>query len=154
MKKIILFTLLLILLIIVRTNDGSGSYLFFDDSQPFNSESCSPEKDPSVAVTVTAYSPTEEECDSDPYITAYQKPVREGTIAISRDLEKELGWRAGDRIHLNGLGVFEVNDRMSLKWRKRVDIFFHDTEKAVSFGIKQARAMKIEGPQNSLKKKA
>lgn len=99
---------------------------------------------PAVPVTVSAYSPSEEECDDDPYITAYQKPVKEGTIAISRDLEKEFGWSVGDKVHLKGIGVFEVWDRMNPRWKKKVDIFFHDTEKAVSFGIKQARVLKVE----------
>lgn len=99
---------------------------------------------PVVPVTVSAYSPTEEECDEDPYITAYQKPVKEGTIAISRDLEEELGWGIGDKVYLTGLGVFEVWDRMHPRWKKKVDIFFHDTDKAVSFGVRQAKVMKVE----------
>lgn len=142
MRKIVLFFVLLpILVIILETNGGrvesTGVGLAGQEMQ----------KDPHVAVTVTAYSPTEEECDEDPTITAYQRPVKEGTIAISRDLERELGWRVGDKIYLKGLGVFEVWDRMHPKWRKKVDIFFHDTEKAVSFGIKQAKAIKVERPQ-------
>lgn len=99
-----------------------------------------------VPVTVTAYSARKVECDGDPFITAYQNPVREGTIAISRDLESEFGWREGDRVHLAGLGVFEVNDRMASRWKKRVDIFFHDTKKALSFGIKQSKAVKVDIP--------
>lgn len=104
---------------------------------------------PVIPVTVTAYSPTIEECDDDPFITAYQRPVKVGTIAISRDLENEFGWQAGDLVHVIGLGVFEVNDRMHHKWKKRVDIFFSDTEKAVSFGIKRSRAIKIKKPATS-----
>lgn len=142
MRKIVLFLALLpILAIILETNGGrvesTGVGLAGQEMQ----------KDLHVAVTVTAYSPTEEECDEDPTITAYQRPVKEGTIAISRDLEEEFGWQPGDRIHLKGLGVFEVWDRMPPKWKKRVDIFFHDTEKAVSFGIRQAKAIKVERPQ-------
>ncbi len=147
MKKTILFLLLITSLIVFKeTKREAESSLA---SQAFTELL----RDPAISVTVSAYSPTEEECDSDPFITAFQKPVREGTIAISRDLEKELGWREGDRIHIHGLGVFEVNDRMAFKWKKRVDIFFHDTEKALSFGIKQANAVKIDVPQNNLKKK-
>ena len=146
MKKNILFTSLLALLVVIlETNGGAmiGPQSFLGEGQTCIDESVLRLKN-EMAVTVTAYSPTEEECDSDPYITAYQKPVKEGTIAISRDLEEEFGWRLGDRIHLKGLGVFVVWDRMHPKWKKKVDIFFNDTEKAVSFGVKQAKVLKVE----------
>lgn len=146
MKKFILLALLISLLLIIlgmqqgkrpdAASPGIETPLLVKKSIPFNKSD--------FDVTVTAYSPTEEECDSDPYITAYQKPVREGTIAISRDLEEELGWHLGDRIHIKDLGVFEVWDRMHPRWKKRVDIFFHDTEKAISFGVKQAKVVKVE----------
>lgn len=140
MRKTILVSMLaasLILLIEARRDSNATATEQESENKPVIS----------VPVTVTAYSPTEDECDSDPFITAYQKPVREGTIAISRDLENEFGWREGDRVHLAGLGVFEVNDRMASKWKKRVDIFFNDTEKAISFGVKQSTAVNVELPR-------
>lgn len=145
-KYILLAALLSLMVVILKAEVGVRSYLpasmFW--SQPQSNEPVTTNSNPALAVTVTAYSPTEEECDEDPYITAYQKPVKEGTIAISRDLEEELGWAIGDKVYLTGLGVFEVWDRMHPRWRKKVDIFFHDTERAVSFGVKQAKVLKVE----------
>ena len=146
MKKYSTLCFLASLLTALLLTDG-GARLTFQPLNDIEGKDVKPEKsnsNPVIPVTVTAYSPTEEECDSDPYITAYQKPVREGTIAISRDLEKEFGWRLGDKVHIAGLGVFEVWDRMHPRWKKRVDIFFHDTDKAVSFGIKQTQMIKME----------
>jgi hypothetical protein len=37
--------------------------------------------------------------------------VREGTIAVSRDLFA-LGWVKGRKVHVWGQGVFEINDLM------------------------------------------
>jgi 3D (Asp-Asp-Asp) domain-containing protein len=146
MKKTVLFATLFFLILTVSLEIRGGLLTGLTSSrfecQTSAKEGGKTEED--LAVTVTAYSPTEEECDEDPYTTAYQKPVKEGTIAISRDLEEEFGWRLGDRIHIKGLGVFEVWDRMHPKWKKRVDVFFHDTEKAVSFGVRQAKATKVE----------
>lgn len=146
MKKYILFALLLSLPAFIALSkdaaDTLQTLLFGPQSKPVASETA-----PVIAVTVTAYSPQEGECDSDPYTTAFQKPVREGTIAISRDLEKEFGWKLGDKVYLNGLGVFEVLDRMHPKWKKRVDIFFFDTEQATSFGVKRASVLKVERQQ-------
>lgn len=145
-KNILLAALLSLLVVILEAGVGVRSYLpasmFWSQTQ--STEPVTKNSKPALAVTVSAYSPTEEECDEDPYITAYQKPVKEGTIAISRDLEEELGWAIGDKVYLTGLGVFEVWDRMHPRWKKKVDIFFHDTEKAVSFGVKQAKVLKVE----------
>lgn len=98
---------------------------------------------PALYVTVTAYSPTKRECDDTPFITAFNKKVKTGTIAISRDMEKTHGWRKGDMIHLEGIGTFEVWDRMNKRWEKAVDIFFHDTRQAREFGRMQAKAEKL-----------
>ena len=43
-----------------------------------------------IPVTITAYSPRKGETDNTPFITASNKRVREGIIALSRDLEEEL----------------------------------------------------------------
>ena len=96
-------------------------------------------KKESLLITVTAYSPTKEECDDDPFTTAFQKPVRKGIIAVSRDLEDKYGWKEGDKIYIVDLGVFEVGDRMNKRWKKRVDIFFFKTSEAKKFGKKNKK---------------
>lgn len=103
-------------------------------------------KEEVIRVKVSAYSPTVEECDDDPYVTAFNKLVKTGSIAISRDLERELGWKLGDMVHLHGLGTFEVWDRMPSKWNRRVDIFFFDTSEAKAFGVRHTVAEKIYLP--------
>lgn len=107
-----------------------------------NAEAPTYKAKPALYVTVTAYSPIVEECDDTPFITAFNKRVKEGTIAISRDLEK-MGWRVGDKISLGDLGVFVVWDRMHPRWSNRVDIFFHDSTTAKKFGRQDVMAVKL-----------
>ena len=96
-----------------------------------------------VLVTVTAYTPTEEECDDTPLVTAFNKRVKAGTIAVSRDLEKQHGWKEGDTINLQGIGVFEVADRMHQRWERKVDILFFDKSEAIEFGKRRVSAIKM-----------
>ncbi|MFC1855243.1 hypothetical protein ACFL2A_01695 [Thermodesulfobacteriota bacterium] len=85
-----------------------------------------------LMVDVTAYSPTKRETDSTPFTTASNKRVQEGYIAISRDLEQYLSF--GDKVFIKDIGIFEVQDRMNRRWKKRVDLFFFDTKEARIFG--------------------
>lgn len=87
-------------------------------------------------VTVTAYSPTVEECDADPFITASMARVRPGIVAVSRDLFEE-GWVFGKKVYVKGHGIFEIADLMSKRYSQRMDIFFPDTNQARQFGKKQ-----------------
>lgn len=96
-----------------------------------------------IDVTVTGYSPRREETDDTPFTTAFNKRVKTGIIAISRDLEDAHGWAEGDTIVLEGIGLFEVGDRMNQRWRKRIDIFFFDTAEARRFGKVQVKAAKL-----------
>jgi len=92
-----------------------------------------------MTVTVTAYSPSVDETDSTPYITASNRRVRDGICAISRDIEKELDLKWGDMIYLEGIGTCEFQDRMHRRKRKQVDLFMWNKSDAVRFGIKRAR---------------
>ncbi len=87
-------------------------------------------------VTVTAYSPTIEECGPSPFTTASMAKARPGMIAVSRDLFNE-GWVFGKKVYVKGHGVFEIADLMSKRYTQRMDIFFPDTDKAREFGKKQ-----------------
>ena len=90
-----------------------------------------------IEVTVTAYTPTVGETDDTPYITASNTRVRNGIVAISRDIEKKYNLKFGDKIHLEGIGTFEYQDRMHSRWKKRVDIFMYSNKKARQFGKRQ-----------------
>ena len=89
-----------------------------------------------VKATITAYSATESECDSDPTITASMRKVRPGTVAVSRDLFNK-GWTFGGKIYIKSLGVYEINDLMHERYKNRVDVFIGDTVKARKFGVKK-----------------
>lgn len=87
-------------------------------------------------VTVTAYSPTVEECGPDPQTTASMGKARPGIVAVSRDLFDE-GWVFGKKVYVKGHGIFEIADLMSKRYTQRMDIFFPDTNQARQFGKKQ-----------------
>jgi 3D (Asp-Asp-Asp) domain-containing protein len=90
-----------------------------------------------LPVTLTAYSSTEDQCDDTPHITASNKPVRNGIIAVSHDLMTEWGLTFGQRVLIPGHGLFEVQDRMNRRWQKKVDIWHNDREAARLFGRQQ-----------------
>jgi len=58
-------------------------------------------------------------------------------IAVSRDLERNLNLDFGDKVLLHGMGVFEFQDRMAPRWRKKVDIYVDNQGKARHFGVRR-----------------
>jgi 3D (Asp-Asp-Asp) domain-containing protein len=91
-----------------------------------------------IPVEVTAYNPTECQTDSTPYLTASNKIVRPGIVALSRDLEEDFGFTFGDTVILDGIGSFIFEDRMNARWRRRVDILMSSWEDARKFGRKDS----------------
>jgi len=89
-----------------------------------------------LRLTITAYSPTREECDDDPNITASMEKVKEGGVAVSRDLFKK-GWVFGKKVYIEGHGIYRINDLMNKRYKNRVDIFIWNTNKALEFGVKK-----------------
>ncbi len=89
-------------------------------------------------VTVTAYHPgVYDPNHSLKGITASGQRVKEGIVAVSRDVERNLNLDFGDRLLLHGLGVFEFQDRMASRCRKKVDIFMDCKQKARRFGVRR-----------------
>ncbi len=84
-------------------------------------------------LTVTAYSNTRAQCDNDPNVTASMRKPKPGIIAVSRDLFDQ-GWVFGRRVHIEGLGVYEIADLMSKKHKGRIDVFIGHGKKASEFG--------------------
>jgi 3D (Asp-Asp-Asp) domain-containing protein len=92
-----------------------------------------------LKVTVTAYNAEEGQTDADPLIAASMRKVREGTVAVSRDLFDQ-GWVFGKKIRIEGLGIFEINDLMNKRYKKRVDVFMWDKDQARAFGKRVFKA--------------
>lgn len=87
----------------------------------------------SYVVTVTAYSPSVEETDHTPNKTALlQKPKPGKTCAVSRDLLNYLG----KKVYVYGYGVFEVNDLMNKRYKRRIDLCMGKKD-AIEFGKKE-----------------
>lgn len=104
-----------------------------------------------IVVVATAYSPRPQETDSTPFITATGTRVRDGIIAANF-----LPFGTLIRIpELFGDKIFTVEDRMNRRYTHayphRIDIFFHDTKKAIRFG-KQSLTLEVVEMNAALRK--
>jgi 3D (Asp-Asp-Asp) domain-containing protein len=82
-----------------------------------------------LPVKVTAYTQHR-------HVAASGRRVRRGVVALSPDLEQALGVEFGDRVVLEGVGIFVFEDRTAGRWRRRVDIFMESPKAARQFGVK------------------
>jgi 3D (Asp-Asp-Asp) domain-containing protein len=87
-------------------------------------------------VSVSAYSPTKDQTDSNPYETASGASTMIGQVAVSRDLLNK-GVRFGDTILLVGIGSFIVEDTMAPRWRNKLDVLTSDKKAARLFGLQK-----------------
>lgn len=88
-------------------------------------------------VTMTAYTKSRDETDSDPEHTAIMREGVPGwTAAVSRDL-LEAGFVFGTRIWAEGVGVFEIADVMNARYRDRIDVMVGTKRQAQEFGVKE-----------------
>ncbi|MEA4856942.1 3D domain-containing protein [Solidesulfovibrio sp.] len=76
-----------------------------------------------IEATVTAYTPDPRENGGrgSRTGTALGTPIRPGIVAVSRDLLRS-GWDFGDKIHIEGLGVFTIEDTMHQRFRRTIDV--------------------------------
>ena len=93
-----------------------------------------------LKMTITAYSSTVDQTDSTPYITASGTTVAEGTVATN-DLPFGTLVRMSE---LFGDQLFVVADRMNARFRRRLDVWMPNREKAVGFGVKYTRVEVVE----------
>jgi 3D (Asp-Asp-Asp) domain-containing protein len=104
-----------------------------------------------IPVTMTSYSSTVSQCDADPFITAMGTCPRPGVIALSRDLLREFTpgapFRFGDRVFLDGLGEFIIEDTMHPRWTRRVDVWAENEVDAWHFGRRRGRLHAVPNPQ-------
>ena len=86
-------------------------------------------------VTVTTYTPSIEETDSTPLITAsgfkITNPKKHRIIAVSRDLKKK--YKFGQKIRIVGAGkysgTYKVQDVMNKRYKNRIDILIGANDK-------------------------
>jgi len=78
---------------------------------------------PRIAATVTAYTPDPRENGGKGTKsgTAIGTRIRPGIVAVSRDLLRQ-GWSYGDKVHIEGLGVFTIEDTMHQRYRRSIDV--------------------------------
>ncbi|WP_051261624.1 3D domain-containing protein [Desulfovibrio inopinatus] len=98
---------------------------------------------PTKKLTVTAYSPRPQETDDTPGITASNTRVREGIVAVSRDLFRQ-GWVFGKKVYIKNHGVFTISDLMNKRKQKSMDIFMHNTNKALEFGRRKLEVILLD----------
>jgi 3D (Asp-Asp-Asp) domain-containing protein len=82
--------------------------------------------------TITGYSSTVDQTNSDPFITASGHWVRDGIVAanfLPFGTQIRIPEAFGDKI-------FVVKDRMNRRHNNRVDVWFQTRQQALNFGIK------------------
>ena len=105
---------------------------------------------PSEVVTLTTYTPTFEECDSTPLITASgfkineSNPKRHRIIAVSRDLKRK--YKFGTKLRIKGAGKYDgtytVRDVMNKRYTKRIDILVGKSDKQTK--LKKVKVYKLK----------
>ena len=85
-------------------------------------------------VTATCYQAVPEQCDADPYVTAFnyridpKDPLSHRYVAISRDLEAF--YSPGDSIYIVGAGEYDgmwmIADRMNRRWSNKIDLLVNN----------------------------
>ena len=106
--------------------------------------------EPSEVVTVTTYTPSVEECDSTPLITASgfkiseRNPRRHRIVAVSRDLKRK--YKFGTKIRIKGAGKYDgtytIRDVMNPRFRKRIDILVSKRDKQTK--VKKVKVYKLK----------
>jgi 3D (Asp-Asp-Asp) domain-containing protein len=105
---------------------------------------------PSEVVTITTYSPTVEQTDSTPLITASgfkineSNPKKHRIIAVSRDLKRK--YKFGTKLRIKGAGKYDgtytVRDVMNKRYTKRIDILVGKTDKQTK--VKKVKVYKLK----------
>ncbi len=108
---------------------------------------------PSVKATITAYTddPRENNGIGKPVGTAMGTKVRPGIVAVSRDLLKS-GWKLGDKLFIEGMGVFSIEDTMNARWKNRIDVAVAGKKDAYKIGLIKNRLvvlLKKKRPQTA-----
>lgn len=86
-------------------------------------------------VVVTSYNNDINQTDDTPNVTASNRPVREGMVAVSRDFLSYAKY--GDLIYVDCFDRwFIVDDTMNKRFTKRIDIFLFDRKESLKINKK------------------
>ncbi len=95
----------------------------------------------SKPMVFTAYNAMVSQTDDTPNITASNKQIFPGVLALSRELLKPYG-HGGDIAYGDTVWVvlpLQVEDTMHSRWRSRGDVFMLDYQEAIRFGKRPGR---------------
>lgn len=106
----------------------------------------------SIRATVTAYtdSPRENLGHGKPVGTAIGTRIRPGIVAVSRDLLRA-GWGFGKSVYIEGLGVFIIEDTMSPRFSRRIDIAVNNMDHARAIGKRSGSLVMLLHPKDDAK---
>lgn len=91
---------------------------------------------------VTAYNSEECQTDDTPYIAAWNNPVYDGMVAVSRDLEA-LGLGRGCKVYIDGK-EFVIDDRMHKRKKCQFDIWMESKEAAEEWGVPEKEVIVLD----------
>jgi len=94
-----------------------------------------------LVVTATAFNSLPGQTSGDPEVAAWGDRLSPGmkAIAVSRDLI-ELGLGHRSFVEIEGMGEFEVLDKMHRRWERRIDIYMgEDVSAARHWGVRNVR---------------
>ena len=104
-------------------------------SSPYDSP---PPKEDSIVVTMTTYTTSRSQTDSNPYETASgfilnkNNPKKHRVIAISRDLRDTFAF--GDSVYVQAgkySGTYVVHDVMNKRFKKKIDLLINPKDEGV-----------------------
>lgn len=82
-------------------------------------------------IIITSYNNESNQTDDSPNVTATNRGVREGIVAVSYDFINKGQIHYGDLLYINCFNKwYLVEDTMNKRFTKRVDIFLFDKEKS------------------------
>lgn len=88
-------------------------------------------------ITITSYNNHSSQTDSTPNITATNRPVREGMVAVSPDLLKKGIAHYGDLLYISCFDKwYLIEDTMNSRFERRVDIFLFDKQESLKINKK------------------
>lgn len=110
--------------------------------ETYNLENVEHTKRVLTGVTITSYNNHENQTDDTPNITATNRPVREGMVAVSKDFLTNNWAKYGDLVYIDCFNRwYVIEDVMNQRFEKRMDIFLFD--KAESLKINKTCNIEI-----------